>query len=65
MAEYTKSEAMDWARENIRGQWTTLMTPFTPEDELDEDGLRRIYVTSDRWAPMAQAARGVWESFGA
>ena len=41
MAEYTKSEAMDWARENIRGQWTTLMTPFTPEDELDEDGLRR------------------------
>ena len=40
MAEYTKDEAMDWARENLRGQWTTLMTPFTPEDELDEEGLR-------------------------
>ena len=41
MAEYTKSEAMDWARENLRGQWTTLMTPFTPEDEINEEGLRR------------------------
>ena len=41
MAEYRKTEAMDWARENLRGQWTTLMTPFTPDDELDEDGLRR------------------------
>lgn len=40
MAEYTKSEAMDWARENLRGQWTTLMTPFTPDDEVDEEGLR-------------------------
>lgn len=41
MAEYTKSESMDWARENLRGQWTTLMTPFTPDDEVDEDGLRK------------------------
>jgi 4-hydroxy-tetrahydrodipicolinate synthase len=40
MAEYTKTESMDWARENLRGQWTTLMTPFTPDDELDEEGLR-------------------------
>ena len=40
MAEYTKGEAMDWARENLRGQWTTLMTPFTPDDEVDEQGLR-------------------------
>jgi 4-hydroxy-tetrahydrodipicolinate synthase len=40
LAEYTKAEAMDWARENLHGQWTTLMTPFTPEDELDEEGLR-------------------------
>ena len=40
MARYTKGEALDWARENIRGQWTTLMTPFTPDDRLDEDGLR-------------------------
>ncbi|SVA41186.1 uncharacterized protein METZ01_LOCUS94040, partial [marine metagenome] len=41
MAEYTKSEALDWARENIRGQWSTLMTPFTPGDEIDELGLRK------------------------
>ena len=41
MADYAKSEAMDWARENLRGQWTTLMTPFTQDDEIDEDGLRR------------------------
>ena len=41
MADYTKGEASDWARENLRGQWTTLMTPFTEDDELDEDGLRR------------------------
>ena len=41
MAEYTKTEAKEWARENIRGQWTTLMTPFTADDEVDEDGLRK------------------------
>ena len=41
MADYAKSEAMDWARENLRGQWTTLMTPFTQDDEIDEEGLRR------------------------
>ena len=41
MAEYSKTEAMDWARETLRGQWSTLMTPFTENDELDEEGLRR------------------------
>ena len=41
MATYTKSQAQDWAWENLRGQWTTLMTPFTSEDELDEGGLRQ------------------------
>ncbi len=40
MAKYTKGEAREWAGENLRGQWTTLMTPFTPDDELDEQGLR-------------------------
>ena len=40
MAEYTKAEAQEWARHNLCGQWTTLMTPFTPHDELDEEGLR-------------------------
>ena len=40
MARYSKDEALGWARANLRGQWTTLMTPFTPDDELDERGLR-------------------------
>ena len=40
LAGYKKHESMDWARENIRGQWTTLMTIFSPDDEIDEIGLR-------------------------
>ena len=40
MADYSKNEAGDWARENLRGQWSTLVTPFTQDDELDEPGLR-------------------------
>ena len=40
MAGYTKGEARDWARTSLRGHWTTLMTPFTPDDALDEEGLR-------------------------
>ncbi len=37
--QYTRTEAKAWARENLVGPWTTMMTPFTPEDELDEKGL--------------------------
>src|SRR5437588_12822568 len=40
MATYTKGEAREWARENLRGQWTTLVTPFTPQDTVDEEALR-------------------------
>ena len=40
MADYSKHEAGDWARENLRGQWSTLVTPFTEDDEVDEPGLR-------------------------
>ena len=40
MAGYAKAEAQDWARECLRGQWTTLVTPFTADDRLDEEGLR-------------------------
>ncbi len=36
---YIRSEAKAWGRENIIGQWTTMVTPFTAEDELDEKGL--------------------------
>lgn len=41
MARYAKREAKEWARENLRGQFSTLITPFTPQDELDEAGLRK------------------------
>ena len=41
MARYNKHEAQEWARETLKGQWTTLMTPFTAENSVDEDGLRR------------------------
>ena len=40
MAEYVKNEVMDWARENVRGQWTTVMTPFDENDQIDELALR-------------------------
>ena len=40
MADYAGDEAREWAAENLRGQWSTLVTPFTPDDELDEEGLR-------------------------
>ena len=34
MANYQKHEAQDWAKENLRGQWTTLVTPFTVDNKL-------------------------------
>ena len=36
---YTRSDGKAWAREKLVGQWTTMITPFTSEDELDEKGL--------------------------
>ena len=40
MTRYSKGEAREWAREHLTGQWTPLVTPFTDDDEVDEDGLR-------------------------
>ena len=40
MATYTKGEAQEWAKEALKGQWTTLITPFTPDDEFDDTGMR-------------------------
>jgi 4-hydroxy-tetrahydrodipicolinate synthase len=37
--DYGRSDAKAWAREKMVGQWTTMVTPFTPEGELDEKGL--------------------------
>ena len=41
MAEYRKHEAQEWAWGFLKDQWTTIMTPFTPDNRIDEDGLRR------------------------
>ena len=40
MATYTKNEAQEWALDALKGQWTTLVTPFTPDDTFDETGMR-------------------------
>ena len=39
MSKYSKNDAQDWANINVTGQWSTLMTPFTPEDDIDENGI--------------------------
>ncbi|MDE1819423.1 MAG: dihydrodipicolinate synthase family protein [Euryarchaeota archaeon] len=36
---YTRKEAKSWAREKMVGQWTTMMTPFSTDGELDLRGL--------------------------
>ncbi len=39
--DYSKNDSKAWAREKLRGQWTTMITPFTKDDEIDEAGLAR------------------------
>ena len=41
MAGYRKHEAQEWAWQTLKGQWTTLVTPFTPDNQVDTEGLRR------------------------
>lgn len=41
MADYRKHEAQEWAWGFLKDQWTTIMTPFTPDNLIDEEGLRR------------------------
>jgi len=38
---YSRSDAKSYARANLRGVWGAIPYPFTPGDELDEQGLRR------------------------
>jgi len=40
MAHYTKREAKEWARENMRGHWSTAITPFSPDGEIYAAGLQ-------------------------
>ena len=32
MAGYRKDEAQDWAWESLKGQWSTLVTPFNQDN---------------------------------
>ncbi len=41
MATYKKHEAQEWAWENLKGQWTTLITPFTEDNRFDREGMKR------------------------
>lgn len=41
MPRYVRSEARRWVRENLRGYFAVLYTPFSPDGEIDEAGLRR------------------------
>ena len=41
MATYRKHEAQEWAWDTLKGQWTTLITPFTPDNRFDREGMRR------------------------
>jgi len=38
---YRKAEAKEASRAQFRGIWAAITTPFTPDDRLDEPGLRR------------------------
>jgi 4-hydroxy-tetrahydrodipicolinate synthase len=38
---YRKSEAKEASFEQFRGVWAAIATPFTPDDKVDEAGLRR------------------------
>ena len=38
---YKRSEAKEAARAQFRGVWAAITTPFTPDDKLDETGLRK------------------------
>src|SRR3954463_15993298 len=40
MARYARSDARKWVRQNLRGYFTVLYTPFLPDGEIDEAGLR-------------------------
>ena len=41
MATYRKHEAQEWAWETLKGQWTTLITPFTSDNRFDREGMKR------------------------
>jgi dihydrodipicolinate synthase/N-acetylneuraminate lyase len=41
MARYSSGQAKSWAKENMHGHWTTTITPFLPDGEVDEAGIAK------------------------
>jgi len=39
--KYEKSEAKEYAKQNMKGIWGASLTPFTPDYKIDEEGFRR------------------------
>ena len=39
--KYSKADAKDYARENMRGIWAAALTPFRDDLNIDEEGFRR------------------------
>ena len=64
MATYTKSEAQEWARENLRGQWTTLITPFAADGSYDREGMKRNIRHIRSLGTAAPVALGAWVNSG-
>jgi 4-hydroxy-tetrahydrodipicolinate synthase len=48
--EYTKTEAKAYCKQHMKGVWAAITTPFKPDGELDEKGLRanmRRYIEAE------------------
>ena len=43
---YSKADAKDYARRNMKGIWAAALNPFLPDMRVDEDGFRR---NVDHW----------------
>ena len=43
---YKRSDAKPYARANLQGVWGAIPYPFTPDDELDEQGCGAISATT-------------------
>ena len=39
MADYKKNESKEWAKSHLKGQWSTLVSPFNSDGSLDSNGL--------------------------
>ncbi|MFX8445321.1 dihydrodipicolinate synthase family protein, partial [Acinetobacter baumannii] len=39
--KYSKLDAKDYARQNMKGIWAAALQPFTPDLAIDEAGFRR------------------------